>query len=121
MDWVTILKNLIFWGPGAVIAGILIFAAYRLLDKFIEKGVSGIMDIGQSFVTAQKEQAASLAKLAQGTEGLRDSINGFVTRDNQEHREIIILLKYTRAEINSQREAIDAIAAHIKEQKHDRR
>lgn len=127
MDWSAILKNLVFWGPGAVIAGALIFAAYRLADKFIEKSVSGIMEIGQEFVAAQKEQAASLAKMAQGTEGLRDSIHAFVHRDNQEHREIIILLKYTRDQINQQTEAMDAltasvnaIAASVKERNHDR-
>ncbi|MCE5256050.1 MAG: hypothetical protein LLF89_04305, partial [Spirochaetaceae bacterium] len=96
MSWDDIFKNLVFWGPGAVIAGLMILAFYCLASKFIEKFVSGFLEIGKDFVSAQKEQAASLAKMAQGTEGLRDSINQFVTRDNQEHREMIILLKYTR-------------------------
>jgi hypothetical protein len=120
MDWPSILKTLAFWGPGAIIAALIILAFYRLADKFIEKFVSGFMEIGHEFISAQKEQAASMAKMAQGTEGLRDCINNFVNRDNQEHREIIILLKYTREQINQITETMDAIAAHMnKEQTHD--
>lgn len=120
MDWDSILRNLVFWGPGAVIAALLIIAFYRLADKFIEKFVSGFLDIGKDFITAQKEQAASLAKMAQGTEGLRDCINVFVNRDNNEHREMIILLKYTREQIGQITETIEGIAAYIKEQSNDR-
>jgi len=117
MSWAEVLKSLCFWGPGALIAGVLIFAVYRLADKFIDKGISGVMDLGCQFIAAQQAQAASLAKMAQGTEGLRDCINNFVNRDNQEHREIIILLKYTRDQLNGMTESVDAIADDIKELK----
>lgn len=120
MSWEEILKHMVFWGPGALIAGLMILAFYRLGEKFIEKFVSGFLSIGQDFITAQKEQAAALAKMAHGTEGLRDSINTFVTRDNQEHREMIILLKYTREQIGQMTESIEAIARHIQERSHDR-
>ena len=119
MDWPDIHKSLIWWGPGAVIAGLLILAFYRLADKFIDKAVTGFMSIGTDFVAAQKEQAVALGKVAQGTEGLRDSINSFVCRDNQEHREIIILLKYTREQVEQTRESIEDIAKHIKERADD--
>lgn len=119
MDWDSILRNLVFWGPGALIAALLILAFYRLADKFIEKFVSGFLSIGQDFIIAQKDQAASLAKMAQGTEGLRDCINAFVNRDNQEHREMIILLKYTREQIGQMSETIESVAAHIREQSND--
>jgi hypothetical protein len=82
MDWCEVLKSLCFWGPGMVIAGIMIAALYKLADKYLGE-----------FVRAQQGQAASLAQLAQGTEGLRDSVQAFVARDNREHREMIILLK----------------------------
>jgi hypothetical protein len=65
-----------------VIAGIMIAALYKLADKHLGE-----------FIRAQQGQAASLAQLAQGTEGLRDSVQAFVARDNREHREMIILLK----------------------------
>ncbi|MDI6615651.1 MAG: hypothetical protein QME27_02970 [Syntrophaceae bacterium] len=117
MTWMELFKHLAFWGPGAIIAGLMILAFYRLASKFIEKFVSGFLSIGQDFISAQKDQAASLAKMAQGTEGLRDSINSFVTRDNQEHREMIILLKYTRDEIGQMVERIDEIGTYIQEKK----
>ena len=82
MDWCEVLKSLCFWGPGMVIAGIMIAALYKLADKYLGE-----------FIRAQQGQAASLAQLAQGTEGLRDSVQAFVARDNREHREMIILLK----------------------------
>jgi hypothetical protein len=65
-----------------VIAGTMIAAIYKLADKYLGE-----------FIRAQQGQAASLAQLAQGTEGLRDSVQAFVSRDNREHREMIILLK----------------------------
>jgi len=117
MNWSEVLKSLAFWGPGCVIAGVLILALYRLVDKFIDKFVVGFMKIGTDFIEAQKEQAASLAKMAQGTEGLRECITNFVNRDNQEHREIIILLKYTRDEITQMREGMEHLVAYIKESK----
>lgn len=82
MTWCEVLKSLCFWGPGMAIAGTMITALYKLADKYLGE-----------FIKAQQGQAASLAALAQGTEGLRDSVKGFVARDNQEHREMIILLK----------------------------
>jgi hypothetical protein len=82
VDWCEVLKSLCFWGPGMVIAGTMIAAIYKLADKYLGE-----------FIRAQQGQAASLAQLAQGTEGLRDSVQAFVSRDNREHREMIILLK----------------------------
>jgi len=82
VDWCEVVKSLCFWGPGMAIAGIMIAAFYKLADKYLGE-----------FIRAQQGQAASLAQLAQGTEGLRDSVQAFVTGDNREHREMIILLK----------------------------
>jgi len=115
VNWEEIIKQTAFWGPGAVVAAVIIGCVYRLADRFIGRSISGIMEIGHAFVDAQREQAASLAKLAQGTEGLRDSINNFVTHDNQEHREMIILLKYTRGEINALKDTMETIARHLKD------
>ncbi len=82
MSWAEVLKSLSFWGPGMVIAGTMVAALYKLADKYLGE-----------FIKAQQGQASSLAALAQGTEGLRDSVQGFVAGDNREHREMIILLK----------------------------
>ena len=82
MEWDEALKSLVFWGPGALIAGLMIYAIYQFAS-----------DIGVKFIEVQKEQAQALGRQAQSMEGLKDSIQGFVLRDNNEHREMIILLK----------------------------
>ncbi len=81
-DWAEIIKALCFWGPGAVIAGLMILALYKLAKN-----------IGLEFVSAQRSQAEALGKQAQSMEGLRESIQGYIVRESKEHREIVILQK----------------------------
>ena len=83
MSWAEVLKSLAFWGPGALIAGIMILSLYKFART-----------VGMEFVKAQRGQAEALARQAQSMEGLRQSIESFVTRDNGEHREMLVLLKY---------------------------
>ena len=76
MQWMDLLKSLIFWGPGAVLALAMIWALYKLADKHFG-----------AFIVAQQSQAQSM-------EGLKISIQAFVATDNGEHREMMVLLKY---------------------------
>jgi hypothetical protein len=76
-----------FWGPGAIIAGAMIWALYKLADKFIDK-------FATEFIKAQNAQAESLGKLAQGTDGLKECVQAFTAKDNTEHQEMLLLLKY---------------------------
>lgn len=99
MNWSEVLKSLVFWGPGMIIAGIIIAAIYKLADKYLGE-----------FIKAQQGQAESLSRLAQGTDGLRDSIQGFVIRDNSEHREMTILLKCIMEKLDN----------HVEEHANDR-
>lgn len=89
MTWSDVLKYMTLWGPGAVIAGAMIYALYKLADKYLG-----------DFIRAQQDQAESLGRMAQGTEGLKDSITTFVTRDSQDHREMMILLKVINGKID---------------------
>lgn len=82
MPWEEVLKSLCFWGPGALLAGCMIYAIYKLADKFCT-----------GFIGAQQEQAESMAKMAQSSEGLRDSIQGILAKDNKEHQDILIMLR----------------------------
>ncbi len=82
MDWADIFKSLIFWGPGAVIAGYIIFILYKLANT-----------LGLEFIKVQREQAQALARQAQSMEGLTGSIQSFVNRDNQEHKDMMIMLR----------------------------
>lgn len=82
MNYGEVIKSLIFWGPGAVLAVVIIIAIYKLAEKFIPE-----------FIKTQIDLAEATGRQAQSMEGLKDSIQGFVTKDNTEHREIIILQK----------------------------
>jgi hypothetical protein len=70
-------------GTGALMALIILVGLYRIANR-----------LGVEFVRAQKLQAEALAKQAQSLEGLRESIKDFIMRDNSEHREMLVLLKY---------------------------
>ena len=80
---IEITKALISAGGGLLIARVILYGVYKLMHRF-----------GGQFVQAQQAQAEALAKQAVSMEGLRDSIQMFVNRDNSEHREMLVLLKY---------------------------
>lgn len=85
--WGNLLRDIAFWGPGAVIAVIIILVAGR--------GISRIFTtLGGEFIRAQQALAEATGKQAQAMEGLRDCVTGFVARDSTEHKEILVLLKY---------------------------
>ncbi|MBF0466716.1 MAG: hypothetical protein HQK88_15530 [Nitrospirae bacterium] len=61
---------------------IVIALSYKFMNK-----------IGCEFVNAQKEQASALARQAQSMEGLHGAIHDFLTKDNKEHLDILIMLR----------------------------
>lgn len=89
-----LLESLINWGPGAVLAGVMMIGLYRLADKFAGKAVD-----------AQTAQAVALAAQAKAMEGLQTSLQEFVSKDNGEHREMLVLMKYTAQHIQGLLEA----------------
>jgi hypothetical protein len=101
VNWSEIGKYLAFWGPGALIACVIIISLSKLSAKIIDKWLGGIIALGTDFISAQKAQAESLAKMAQGAEGLRVCIDNFVNRDDRDHREITILLKYIAGKVDA--------------------
>jgi hypothetical protein len=70
-----LLKSLIQWGPGMVIAAMVLYGLYKLVNG-----------VGMKIVECSKQQACAIEKL---TQAIEDS----TTRDNSEHREILIMLK----------------------------
>jgi len=78
-----IVNSFIDAGTGALMALIILVGLYRMANR-----------LGLEFVKAQKLQAEALARQAQSLEGLRESIQNFFMRDNSEHREMLVLLKY---------------------------
>ena len=102
MSWAEIFKSLVFWGPGALIAGVLIYAVYQFANN-----------IGLKFIEAQRAQADALAAQAQSMEGLKISIQSFLTKDNSEHREMLVLLRF----IAQQQQAFDEVRIEHNERK----
>ena len=84
--WFTpqICQALISTGGGLLIAMAILVGLYRLADEH-----------GQAFVQAQRAQAEALGRQAASMEGLQQTVQDFVRRDNSEHREILILQKLT--------------------------
>lgn len=90
MSWMEVAKTLVFWGPGAVIAALIIFALYKLADKFAGRAIE-----------AQQAQAVALASQASAMQDLQKSMQEYVNKDNGEHREMLVLMKYTAQHIQS--------------------
>lgn len=98
----AIAEALINAGVGALIALIILVGLYRLANK-----------IGLAFIQAQQDQAAALAKQAQSMEGLSGDIKAFVNRDNSEHREMLVLLRF----IAQQQQAFEEVRVEHNERK----
>ncbi len=104
MSWEEIFKSLVFWGPGAVIAGLMLWIFYKLATN-----------LGMKFIDAQKDQATALGRQAQSMEGLQQAITGFVTKDNSEHRDMLVLLKYIAQQQETNRTVCEEHTEHRKE------
>jgi hypothetical protein len=86
----SLVKALVEAGVGAFIALFILAGLYRM--------ASGL---GAKFISAQQSQAEALGAQAQSLEGLTRSIRDFVVRDNSEHREMLVLLRYIAQQQNS--------------------
>lgn len=78
-----ITRALIEAGTGALIALVLLVGLYRLMRG-----------LGEKFIDAQRRQAEALGAQAQSVAGLTASIQGFMSNDNTEHREMLVLLRF---------------------------
>jgi len=70
-----LMESIIQWGPGMVLAALVLIGLYRLANC-----------IGMKLVECSKQQAVAIEKLTQ-------AIEASTARDNNEHREMIIMLK----------------------------
>lgn len=86
MNWTQIFakgcNSFIDWGPGMLIAALVLYGLYRLIKS-----------IGLKIVMALEKPSDALNRQAESMDKLTGSIQGFVDRDRNEHREIIILQK----------------------------
>jgi len=85
------------WGPGILIALIMLYGLYKFLYKIAT-------NIGLKIVGALEKPAEALSSQAHSMDRLTDSIQQYVNRDQLEHKEIIILQKVILEEIKKVRE-----------------
>lgn len=93
------------WGPGLLLALVMLYGAYRLILYLIKKIYCLGKEVGMNIVTAVEKSAGALNLQAQSMDKLTNSILGYVGRDETEHREIILLLKFISGEIERIKEA----------------
>lgn len=80
------IQSAIQWGPGMLMAILVLVGLYRLAKT-----------VGAKIVESSEKQAIAI-------EGLTNSIDGFISRDNSEHREMIILIKVMMEKIERMEE-----------------
>lgn len=89
-DWQEIFnigcRNLFEWGPGLLLSVIILFGLYKVLLRLGR-------EVGLKIITALEKPAAALNQQAASMDKLTVSIKDYVGRDQNEHREIIILQK----------------------------
>jgi len=84
------------WGPGLLITLIMLYGLYRLLLGLGEK-------VGIKILGALEKPTDALSQQASSMDRLTASIKDYVSRDQSEHREIIILQKVILEEVRNLR------------------
>jgi hypothetical protein len=98
------LKNLFFdactnafkWGPGLLIAVLMLYGLYKLLLRLGK-------DVGMKILGALEKPAAALSQQAESMDRLTTSIKEYTGRDQYEHKEIMILQKVILEKIENLR------------------
>jgi len=97
-------NNALRWGPGLLIALVMLYGAYKLLLRLGR-------DVGAKVVEAMEKPAAALNQQAGSMDRLTRSIDNYVSRDATEHQEIIILQKVIRRELMETRNDLTTMKA----------
>ncbi len=84
------------WGPGLILATLMLYGLYKLLYKIAT-------NVGLKIVSALEKPAEALSSQAQSMDRLTGSIQSYVGRDQSDHREIIILQKVILEKIGNLR------------------
>lgn len=90
-----LVRMVIYWGPAVLI----LYGVYKLIIKAGTRAVDQLLPFGKDFITAQQNQAAAMAAQAEATRALNMNLQEFVSRDNSEHREMLLLLKVIAKDI----------------------
>lgn len=108
-----ILKVLADLGGTIALFAIAIILTYRVINRIgtetLRLGSSigtEALKIGTTFVETQQQMADSMRMQAQSMGEMKDSIASITTRDNSEHREILLSLQVVGRELRTLRETI---------------
>jgi len=89
-EYLNLLKTVVDLGGSAVIATIMIVCVYKLLDRF-----------AVAFMGNMEKIATSIGNQAQSMKEMSASINHMITKDNTEHREILLGMQVVGEELKS--------------------
>lgn len=95
-----LLKILIDLGCTVLITILLIYFAYKLINKF-----------GVPFIKSQQKVAEAMGRQAQSMADMQGTVHDFVTGDNSDHREILLSLQVVGSELKT-------LSKYVKGQKH---
>lgn len=83
-------RSLFDWGPGLILAVVMLYGLYKLVHS-----------VGMKIVAALEKPTAALTTQANSMDRLTGSLQEYVARDRGEHREMIILLKLISSRMNT--------------------
>ncbi len=89
-EYLDLIKTIADLGGSTVIAALMIWCIYKLLERF-----------GTAFIQAHQQIAESIGAQARCMSEMREGIDNFIQKDNSEHREILLGLQVVGAELKA--------------------
>ncbi len=86
-------RNLFEWGPGLLLAVVILYGLYKMVLRLGK-------EVGIKIIGALEKPAAALNQQAESMDRLTNSIQEYVSRDQTEHKEMILLLKVISNKVN---------------------
>ncbi len=86
-------RNLFEWGPGLLLAIVILYGLYKMVLRLGQ-------EVGIKIIGALEKPAAALNQQAESMDRLTNSIQEYVSRDQTEHKEMILLLKVISNKVN---------------------
>lgn len=98
----AVIKALVDAGVGTFLALLILIGLYRITNR-----------LGGKFIEAQQAQATAMGEQAASMKSLTDTVQKSLSRDNSEHREMLVLLRY----IAQQQQAFEEVRREHGERK----
>lgn len=100
-QWFELIKILANLGGTVVIAALLMYLIYKLVNR-----------LGVPFIDSQKQIAGAMGEQAQCMVAMQKTVNDYVCRDNKDHREILLSTQVVISEVKN-------LAAEIRESRNE--